>query len=215
VADPAHILVFCEDPGIGESLRAHLASERFNVTGAKTPLEAAWCLADGHVDLFLIHLPNAEWVTSAIVMEVRAAHPTLPIIGLAPAISNELGQQLARLHLFKVLPASRSWQGIAQTIHEALGSLESATGGRAYMASTKLAEPEPAQPYPDRQPASTVAPTSTPPSPVDSRTKGERPMRVVLLYQQDHASAMGCVTSSSAEASRCVPPACSTTSPGG
>lgn len=131
MADPAHILVFCEDPTIGESLRAHLASEGFSATGSKTPLEAAWCLADGRVDLFLIHLPNAKWVTSAFVMEARAAHPTLPIIGLAPTISNELGQRLARLHLFKVLPASTSWQGLAQTIHEALGSLESATGGQA------------------------------------------------------------------------------------
>lgn len=131
MADPAHVLVFCEDPGIEESLRAHLASEGFNVTGAKTPLEAAWCLADSRVDLFLIHLPNAEWVTSAIVTEVRAAHPTLPIIGLAPTISNALGQQLARLHLFKVLPASRSWQRLAQTIQEALASREPATGGQA------------------------------------------------------------------------------------
>jgi len=33
------------------------------------------------------------------------------------------------------------------------------------MASTKLAEPEPAQPSPEQRPASTVAPVSTPPSP--------------------------------------------------
>lgn len=131
MADPAHILVFCEDPAIGESLRAHLASERFKVTGAKTPLEAAWCLADGHVDLFLIHFPDAEWVVTAILMEVRRAHPTMPIIGLAPAIPNELGQLLARIRISEVLPASTSWQGLAQTIHEALGSLESATGGQA------------------------------------------------------------------------------------
>jgi hypothetical protein len=51
------------------------------------------------------------------------------------------------------------------------------------MPSTKLAEPEPAQLSPDRQPASTVAPSSTPPLPVDSPAKAERPIRVVL-YQQ-------------------------------
>jgi DNA-binding NtrC family response regulator len=131
VGDPAHILVFCEDPVTGKSLRTHLASEGFKVTGAKTPLEAAWCLADGHVNLFLIHFPDAEWVVSAILMEVRRAHPTMPIVGLAPTISNELSQMLARIRISKVLPASTSWQGLAQTIHEALSSLEPATGGQA------------------------------------------------------------------------------------
>jgi DNA-binding NtrC family response regulator len=131
VPDSAHILVFCEDPAIGESLRAHLASQGFNVTGARTPLEAAWCLADGHVNLFLIHFPDAEWVDSAILMEVRRAHPTMPIIGLAPTISNELGQLLARIGISSVLPASKSWQGLVQTVREAFASLEPATGGQA------------------------------------------------------------------------------------
>ena len=64
------------------------------------------------------------------------------------------------------------------------------------MSSTKLAEPEPAQPRPDRQAAPTVAPASTPPdgqdlSPVAPSAKAEQaPMRVVL-YQQDLASANG------------------------
>lgn len=131
MADPAHILVFCGDPAIGESLRAHLASEGFKLTGAKTPLEAVWCLANEHVDLLLIHFPKADWVVSAILMEVRRAHPTISIVGLAPAASNELGQRLARLHRFKVLPASTSWQGLAQTIQEALASREPAPGGQA------------------------------------------------------------------------------------
>jgi hypothetical protein len=90
-----------------------------------------WCLADGHVDLFLVHFPDAEWVVSAILMEVRDAHPSMPIVGLAPTISNELGQLLARIHIAKVLPVSTSWHGLAQTIHEALGSVALATGGRA------------------------------------------------------------------------------------
>jgi len=131
VADSAHILVFCEDPGNGESLRAHLASEGFKVTVAKTPLEAVWCLADGHVNLFLIHFPDAEWVVSAILMEVRRAHPTMPIVGLGPTISNELGQLLTRLGISKVLLASKSWQGLAHAIRKALASLEPATGGQA------------------------------------------------------------------------------------
>jgi hypothetical protein len=83
------------------------------------------------VNLFLIHFPDAEWVVSAILMEVRRAHPTMPIVGLAPTISNELSQMLARIRISKVLPASTSWQGLAQTIHEALSSLEPATGGQA------------------------------------------------------------------------------------
>jgi DNA-binding NtrC family response regulator len=131
VGDQAHILAFCQDPVIGKSLQAHLASEGFKVTGAQTPLEAAWCLADGHVDLFLFHFPDAEWVVSAILVEVRDAHPSVPIVGLAPTISNELGQLLARIRISKVLPASTSWQGLAQTIHEALGSFVPATGGQA------------------------------------------------------------------------------------
>ncbi len=125
VAEPAPILVFYQDPVIGESLLKHLASDGFKVTGAKTPLEVAWCLADGKVQLFLIHFPETEWAVSAILMEVRAANPTLPIVALAPMISNELGQLLARLHISKVLPATASWRGLAEAIHDALASPES------------------------------------------------------------------------------------------
>jgi DNA-binding NtrC family response regulator len=131
VGDPAHILVFCQDPVIGKSLGVHLASAGFNVTQSRTPLEAAWCLADGDVNLFLIHFPDAEWVVSAILVEVRRAHPTMPIVGLAPTISDELGQLLAQIRISKVLPASTSWQALAQTVHEALGSLEPAAGDGA------------------------------------------------------------------------------------
>jgi DNA-binding NtrC family response regulator len=122
VADPAHILVFYEDPVIGESLLTYLASEGFKVTGAKTPLEAAWCLADGRVNLFLIHFPDTEWIVNAILIEVRRAYPTMPIVALAPTISKGVGQLLVRLDISKVLPARKSWQGLAETIHQALGS---------------------------------------------------------------------------------------------
>jgi hypothetical protein len=55
----------------------------------------------------------------------------MPIVGLAPTISNELRQMLARIRIAKVLPASTSWHDLAQTIHEAFGSVETATGGQA------------------------------------------------------------------------------------
>jgi hypothetical protein len=101
----------------------------------------------------------------------------MPIIGIAPKISNELGQSLARLHISKVLPASKNRQGLTQTIHEALASLDPATWGKAKM--VKLANPEPALLRADRRPTSTVAPMSTPPDrqvspPVVPSTEAER-----------------------------------------
>jgi hypothetical protein len=83
------------------------------------------------VNLFLVQFPDAEWVVSAILMEVRRAHPTMSIVGLAPTISNALGRLLPRLGISSVLPASKSWQGVAQTIREALAALEPASGGQA------------------------------------------------------------------------------------
>ncbi len=60
--------------------------------------------------------------------------------------------------------------------------------------STKLTEPEPDEPRPDRQPASTEAPASAPQdaqtsSPVDRLAKAEQATLRVVLYQPDRAAA--------------------------
>jgi len=128
VAEPAHILVFYEDSVIGESLLTHLTSEGFKATGAKTPLDAAWCLADGKVHLFLIHFPHAEWVGSALLMEVRSAYPTMPIVALTTTVSNEIGQLLARLQVSAVLVEREGWPGLVRTIREALSASDRQVG---------------------------------------------------------------------------------------
>jgi hypothetical protein len=46
----------------------------------------------------------------------------MPIVAVTPTVSNELRQMLARLHVVAVLPAGGHWTGLAEAIHNALGS---------------------------------------------------------------------------------------------
>lgn len=130
MADRARILFFFEDRARGEPLVARLTDEGFEVTGARTFLEAVWTLVAGHVNLFLIHLPETERVRNAILTEARRANPTLPILALAPAVSNELSQVLARFHLATLLPATGSWKRFLDAIYSALGSYDPVRGGQ-------------------------------------------------------------------------------------
>lgn len=130
MADRTRILFFFEKSVDGDSLLASLVDEGFEVTGAKTFLEAVWFLAGGGVKLFLIYLPETEWVRNAIVTEIHRSQPSLPIIALAPTISNELCQVLDRLHVATVLPAVCDRQSLVAAIHKGLGSSDAVTGGR-------------------------------------------------------------------------------------
>jgi len=107
---------------IGESLWAHLIAHGFEVTGARTFLEAVSCLVAGRASLFLVYLPEPEWVRNTILTEVHRANPAMPIVAVTPTVSNELRQMLARLHVVAVLPAGGHWTGLAEAIHNALGS---------------------------------------------------------------------------------------------
>jgi DNA-binding NtrC family response regulator len=129
MADAARVLLFHEDGATAESLRSRLANAGFEVTGARTFLEAAPFLVTGRLDLFLIYLPETEWVRNAILTEVRRGNPALPIVALTPTMSDDLCQVLARLDIATVLPTGSSWQGLVVAIHNALGSRESASGG--------------------------------------------------------------------------------------
>jgi hypothetical protein len=111
-------------------MRSRLTAEGFEVTCARTFLEAAPSLAPGRTDLFLIYLPETEWVRNAILTEVRRANPALPIIALTSVIADDLFQLLARFQVASVLPVRGNWQSMVQTMRNALTSSESATGGR-------------------------------------------------------------------------------------
>jgi hypothetical protein len=130
LADRARILFFFEDRARGEPLVARLTEEGFEVTGVRTFLEAAWSLTAGHVNLFLIYLPETVWVRNVILTEVRRANPKLPILALAPVVSNELSQVCARFHVVTLLPATDSWQRLVDAIYSALGSYDPARGGQ-------------------------------------------------------------------------------------
>jgi hypothetical protein len=120
--------LFQEDNRAAESIQARLVEEGFAVTCARTFLEAAPHLVAGRTHLFLIYLPETEWVRNAILTEVRRANPTMPIVAVAPRVSNELGQVLRRLHVANVLAASSSWKTLVETLHQALVSSEPPTG---------------------------------------------------------------------------------------
>lgn len=122
MTDPARILLFQEDRSSTDSLRSRLANEGFDVTCARTFLEAVPFLATGRTDLFLFYLPEKDWVRNTILTEVHRANPTLRIVAMAPTVSDELFQLLARFHVSTVLPARGNWRDAVEKIRGALTS---------------------------------------------------------------------------------------------
>lgn len=127
MSNAKRILLFQEGAADAAApLRAHLADEGFEVTSARTFLEAAPFLAVGRTDLFLFYLPEQEWVRNAILNETRRANPSLPIVAIAANASDELLQFLTRFQVAGVLSAD----GDARHIIDRIGKeLESSKGG--------------------------------------------------------------------------------------
>jgi DNA-binding response OmpR family regulator len=120
-ADAPRVLLLHEDDATGETWRTRLVTEGFAVTWVRTFAQAASSLVAGSVDLLLVSLPETAWVRNVILAEIRNTLPSLPVVALAPTISNELTQVLTRLHVATVLSARCSWQDLRAAIHAELG----------------------------------------------------------------------------------------------
>lgn len=127
VSEPPRVLLFYEDVASAASLRLFLAAEGFHVTGAQSFLEAAPILTAGRVDLFIVQLPETEWIVNAILTEVRRVRSTLPIVALTATVSSNLRQVLDRLHVVSVPSQGDNREGLLVAIRRALRSSEAAT----------------------------------------------------------------------------------------
>jgi len=125
------ILLFHANPAIGGPLRAQLAEEGWQVGGARSFLEAAPSLVAGRLDLLLIFLPDEAWARNATLTEVRRVNPSLPIVALAPSVTDELVQGLVRLRVTTVLRADVAWEDLLTALREALGAAGPAPGDAA------------------------------------------------------------------------------------
>jgi hypothetical protein len=103
-------------------LRDHLVEAGFDVTCARTFLEAVPHLAGDRTDLLLVYLPETEWVRNALLNEVRRANPTLPIVAMAPAVGDELSGVQG---VTELLPARGDWQRTLDGIRRALAARRS------------------------------------------------------------------------------------------
>lgn len=117
----ARILLFQEDAGIGGVMRARLEREGYDVTWASTFPEAAPILMDGRTDLFLVCLPGTTWVGHAMLGEARRANPTMPILVVTSAATQELDRALTRLGAAWSVARGR-WQTLAEAVRRALGT---------------------------------------------------------------------------------------------
>lgn len=121
MADPPRLLLFHEDVAASRSLRARLAPEGFEVICAHSLLDAAPHIPPGRSSVLLIYLPETEWIGNAILVEVRRTNPSLPIVAIAPTITDELLQALARLGVTTVLETRSRWSDVLRSVHAAVG----------------------------------------------------------------------------------------------
>jgi len=127
VADPARILLFHEHRMTSGNVRELLAMEGFEVTLARSFVDAVAHLAPGRSDVLLVYLPETEFVRNTFLSETRQAAPALPIVAMAEVVSDELRRLFARFGVAAVLLARAPWREVLRTIRETLAADEAGT----------------------------------------------------------------------------------------
>jgi DNA-binding response OmpR family regulator len=123
VSNCPRILVLDEGSApAADSLRARLADAGFDVSSARSFVQAARSLAAGRPDAFVLYIPEIDWTLSTMLAEVRRANPTLPIIAMVSKASEDLLRFLARLSVSSVLPAHGSNHATIESIRKALAT---------------------------------------------------------------------------------------------
>jgi len=121
MAHPLRVLVFHEDQDSLESLQRDLVAEGFEVTTARSFIDAVPFIVGKCMDLLLIYLPNIEWVRRAVLYEIRRANISLPVVAVATTMSDGLTEQLGRLRVSGAFAAPVEWTVLVQALREAAG----------------------------------------------------------------------------------------------
>ncbi len=108
-------------------VRHLLAMEGFEVTLARSFVDAVPHLAPGRSDVLLVYLPETEFVRNTFLSETRQAAPALPVVAMAEVLTDELRRLLERFGVAAVLPARAPWHEVLRTIRKTLAADEAGT----------------------------------------------------------------------------------------
>ncbi len=124
MADLARILPFQEHRVTSGDARDRFAREGFEVTLARSFVDAVPHLAPGRSDVLLVYLPETEFVRNTFLLGDPACRAGAPVVEIAEVVTDELRRLLERFGVATVLPARAPWHEVLRTIRETLAADE-------------------------------------------------------------------------------------------
>lgn len=114
------LLLFDEREDAPQALVQELGRSGFEVTRARSFVEAVPLLKPGGCAVALVYLPEPDFVRNTFLAEASQEAPDLPVVALAAAVTEPLRAVLARFGVRWVLPASTRAADVVRTLREAL-----------------------------------------------------------------------------------------------
>lgn len=118
MARTLRVLVLQEDEAALGSVRTDLEQEGFEVTGARSFIEAAPFIVGTRVDLLLIYLPRIEWVRRAVLNQIKRANAELPLIAVVPPAADPIAEKLGEMGVTLILPADVGRAALADVVRQ-------------------------------------------------------------------------------------------------
>jgi len=125
MARTLRVLILQEDEAALDSVRTDLEERGFEVTGARSFIEAAPFIVGTRVDVLLIYLPRIEWVRRAVLNQIKRANAQLPLVAVAPPAAGPIAEKIGEMGVTLLLPADVGRAALAEVVREiGEGSLE-------------------------------------------------------------------------------------------
>lgn len=112
------VLILQEDEAALDSVRTDLEGEGFEVTGARSFIEAAPFIVGTRVDVLLIYLPRIEWVRRAVLNQIKRANAQLPLVAVSPPAADPIAEKLGEGGVTLILPADVGRAALAQVVRQ-------------------------------------------------------------------------------------------------
>lgn len=114
------LLLFDEHQEAPSGLLEALKGSGFEVTRVRSFVEAVPQLKPRRCDVALVYLPEPDFVRNTFLAEASQEAPELPVVALAPAVTQALREVLARFGVRAVLPAATGAAELVRALREAL-----------------------------------------------------------------------------------------------
>ncbi len=112
------VLILQEDEAALDSVRTDLEQEGFDVTGARSFIEAAPFIVGTRVDVLLIYLPRIEWARRAVLNQIKRANAQLPLVAVAPHAADPIAEKLGEMGVTLILPADVGHAALAMVVRQ-------------------------------------------------------------------------------------------------